>query len=233
MRAWALAPRRRPRPVFGRRRRSACRGRRSSSSTCSATSSEPGAPAATIGGLALVPRINRLTRAARRAGVPVIFTHERHRADLSDFGIELEYERVHCLEGSPGVELAAGLVVEPRDYHITSKRRYDAFQGTGPAPASAVARDRRARRDGGMHRRLRSTATVERARCLDYRVFLVQDGVAATSRARHRAALRCLGHVFARLTTARAVVAAFRSSTKATVLEGKPVAMDDGPGGWR
>ena len=40
------------------------------------------------------------------------------------------------------------------------------------------------------------------------------DGVAATSRARHRAALRCLGHVFARLTTARAVVAAFRSSTK-------------------
>ena len=79
---------------------------------------EPGAPAKTIGGLALVPRINRLSRAARRAGVPVIFTHERHRADLSDFGIELEYERVHCLEGSPGAELAAGLVVKPRDYHI-------------------------------------------------------------------------------------------------------------------
>ena len=55
---------------------------------------------------------------------------------------------------------------------------------------------------------------MQRARCLDYRVFLVPDGVAATSRARHAAALRCLGHVFARLTTTRAVVAVFRSSAK-------------------
>jgi ureidoacrylate peracid hydrolase len=174
---------------------------------------EPGAPAATVGGLALVPRINRVARAARRAGVPVIFTHERHRADLSDFGIELEYERVHCLEGSPGAELVPGLDVDHRDYHITSKRRYDAFQGTD------------------LHELLRSlgvdmlvvagvctdvcvSATVQRARCLDYRVFLIEDGVAATSRARHEAALRCLGHVFARLTTARAVVSAFRASAK-------------------
>jgi len=174
---------------------------------------EPGAPAQTIGGLALVPRINRLTRTARRAGVPVIFTHERHRADLSDFGIELEYERVHCLEGSPGAELAAGLVVEPRDYHITSKRRYDAFQGTdlhellrslgiGALVVTGVCTD------------VCVSATVQRARCLDYRVFLVTDGVAATSRARHAAALRCLGHVFARLVTTDAVVAAFRSSPK-------------------
>ena len=174
---------------------------------------EPGAPAATIGGLALVPRINRLTRAARQAGVPVIFTHERHRTDLSDFGIELEYERVHCLEGSPGAELAAGLLVDPRDYHIMSKRRYDAFQGTdlhellrslgiGMLVVTGVCTD------------VCVSATVQRARCLDYRVFLVRDGVAATSRVRHEAALRCLGHVFARLTTTSAVVAAFRSSAK-------------------
>jgi len=174
---------------------------------------DPGAPAQTIGGLALVPRINRLSRAARRVGVPVIFTHERHRADLSDFGIELEYERVHCLEGSRGAELAEGLEVEPRDYHITSKRRYDAFQGTdlhellrslgiGALVVTGVCTD------------VCVSATVQRARCLDYRVFLVTDGVAATSRARHAAALRCLGHVFARLVTTDAVVAAFRSSPK-------------------
>jgi nicotinamidase-related amidase len=174
---------------------------------------EPGAPAQTIGGLALVPRINRLSAAARRSRVPVIFTHERHRTDLSDFGIELEYERVHCLEGSPGAELAAGLVVEPRDYHITSKRRYDAFQGTdlhellrslgiGTLVVTGVCTD------------VCVSATVQRARCLDYRVFVVTDGVAATSRARHAAALRCLGHVFARLTTTRAVLAAFGPSRK-------------------
>jgi nicotinamidase-related amidase len=172
-----------------------------------------GAPAQTVGGLALVPRINRLTRAARQAGVPVIFTHERHRSDLSDFGIELEYERVHCLEGTPGAELVAGLEVEPRDYHVTSKRRYDAFQGTdlhellrslqiGVLVVTGVCTD------------VCVSATVQRARCLDYRVFLVRDGVAATSRARHEAALLCLGHVFARLTTTAAVLAAFRSPAK-------------------
>jgi nicotinamidase-related amidase len=177
---------------------------------------EPGAPAQTLGGLALVPRINRLSAAARRARVPVIFTHERHRADLSDFGIELEYERVHCLEGSPGAELAPGLVVEPRDYHITSKRRYDAFQGTdlhellrslgiGALVVTGVCTD------------VCVSATVQRARCLDYRVFVVTDGVAATSRARHAAALRCLGHVFARLTTTRAVLAAFGQPRKGDV----------------
>jgi nicotinamidase-related amidase len=177
---------------------------------------EPGAPAQTLGGLALVPRINRLSAAARRARVPVIFTHERHRADLSDFGIELEYERVHCLEGSPGAELAPGLVVEPRDYHITSKRRYDAFQGTdlhellrslgiGTLVVAGVCTD------------VCVSATVQRARCLDYRVFVVTDGVAATSRARHAAALRCLGHVFARLTTTRAVLTALGQPRKGDV----------------
>jgi nicotinamidase-related amidase len=177
---------------------------------------EPGAPAQTLGGLALIPRINRLSAAARRARVPVVFTHERHRADLSDFGIELEYERVHCLEGSPGAELAPGLVVEPRDYHITSKRRYDAFQGTdlhellrslgiGTLVVTGVCTD------------VCVSATVQRARCLDYRVFVVTDGVAATSRARHAAALRCLGHVFARLTTTRAVLTAFGQPRKGDV----------------
>jgi nicotinamidase-related amidase len=174
---------------------------------------EPGAPAATLGGPALVPRVNRLSRAARRAGVPVIFTHERHRADLSDFGIELEYERVHCLEGSPGAELAPGLVVDPRDYHITSKRRYDAFQGTD---LHELLRSLRIEMlvVAGVCTDVCVSATVQRARCLDYRVFLVKDGVAATSRARHEAALRCLGHVFARLTTTAAVVAALRSPAK-------------------
>ena len=174
---------------------------------------EPGAPAQTIGGLALVPRINRLASAARRVRVPVIFTHERHRADLSDFGIELEYERVHCLEGTPGVELAPGLVVEARDYHITSKRRYDAFQGrdlhellrslgVGTLVVTGVCTD------------VCVSATVQRARCLDYRTFVVRDAVAATSRARHEAALRCLSHVFARVTTTADVLAAFRSPAK-------------------
>ena len=74
---------------------------------------DPGAPVATPGGLALIPGINRLTARARAAGMPVIFTQEMHRADRSDFGIELEFEPPHCLEGTPGMDLAE--VEEPQD----------------------------------------------------------------------------------------------------------------------
>src|SRR5258707_10776672 len=70
---------------------------------------DEGAVQETPGGRALVPTINRLTAWARAHGLPVIFTHEMHRADRSDYGIELEYDPVHCLEGSAGSELAAGL----------------------------------------------------------------------------------------------------------------------------
>ena len=48
----------------------------------------------------------------------------------SDFGIELSFEPPHCLEGTPGMDLADGLDVAPTDYRILNKRRYDAFLGT-------------------------------------------------------------------------------------------------------
>jgi nicotinamidase-related amidase len=84
---------------------------------------------ATPGGLALIPRLNRLTARARAAGMPVIFTQEMHRADRSDFGIELEFEPPHCLEGTPGMDLAGELDVVTGDHRILNKRRYDAFLG--------------------------------------------------------------------------------------------------------
>jgi nicotinamidase-related amidase len=170
---------------------------------------DPGAPVETPGGLALVPGINRLARAARDGGAPVIFTHERHRADRSDFGIELEYEPAHCLEGTPGAELSPGLEVVPSDYHVTSKRRYDAFLGTdldGLLRSLGV----RALVMAGVCTDICVAATAQHARNLDYRVFVAQDGVAGTSRERHDAALLCLSHVFARLTTLDEAAAAFR-----------------------
>jgi hypothetical protein len=61
---------------------------------------DEGAVQETPGGRALIPTINLLATWARAHGLPVIFTHEMHRADHSDYGIELEYDPVHCLEVS-------------------------------------------------------------------------------------------------------------------------------------
>ena len=75
---------------------------------------DAGAVQETPGGRAIVPAINRLIAWSRGHALPVIFTHEMHRSDQSDYGIELEFDPVHCLEGTPGCELTDGLDVRPR-----------------------------------------------------------------------------------------------------------------------
>ena len=76
-------------------------------------------------------RIRPLVDAARAANIPVIFFKEEHRADMVDFGRELDgTENVHCLETSPSTEFAyEELDIRQHDYRIT-KRRYSCFFGT-------------------------------------------------------------------------------------------------------
>ena len=67
----------------------------------------PDAPVCTPGGMDLVPVIADLAQAFRSAALPVAFTQEMHRPDMSDFGIELHFEPIHCLEGSPSQATSA------------------------------------------------------------------------------------------------------------------------------
>jgi len=68
---------------------------------------------------------------ARDCNIPIIFIQEIHRANLVDFGRELDgVEDVHCLDNNPETDLAReqmGFI--EGDYHI-QKRRYSAFFGT-------------------------------------------------------------------------------------------------------
>jgi nicotinamidase-related amidase len=68
---------------------------------------------------------------AREVGIPVIFIQEIHRANLVDFGRELDGdEEIHCLDSNPLTAFAEEeLGMRPDDYRI-SKRRYSAFYGT-------------------------------------------------------------------------------------------------------
>jgi ureidoacrylate peracid hydrolase len=167
---------------------------------------DEGAVQETPGGRALIPTINRLAEWARAHRLPVIFTHEMHRADLSDYGIELEYDPVHCLEGTPGCELAAGLEVQARDYRIFGKRRYDAFLGT---ELDLVLRSKKVENliCCGVTTHVCVMSTVFTARNLDYRVLLPRDAVAAVSDAHQQAALLCMSDVFAYITSSAEVTA--------------------------
>jgi len=165
---------------------------------------DEGAVQQTPGGRALVPTINRLAAWARARGLPVIFTYEMHRADRSDYGIELEYDPVHCLEGSAGCELAAGLELRDGDYRILGKRRYDAFLGTD---LDLLLRSKKVENliCCGVTTHVCVMSTVFTARNLDYRVLLARDAVAAVSAEHQAAALLCMSDVFAYITTSAEV----------------------------
>lgn len=78
----------------------------------------------------LLSRAARVIIAARERALPVIFTQEWHRRDLSDIGRELDgSEGIHCIEDDPATAIVTDLGMLPSDYLI-KKRRYSAFFGT-------------------------------------------------------------------------------------------------------
>ena len=166
----------------------------------------PGAVMQTPGGLEIVPTINRLIAWARAWKLPVIFTQEMHRADRSDYGIELEFDPVHCIEQTPGSELLADLDTQPTDYRITSKRRYDCFLGTD---LDLLLRCKRIENlvTCGVTTHQCVMSTVFTARHLDYRVLLAADACAAVSPDHQAAALLCMSDVFAYVTDSETVCA--------------------------
>lgn len=168
----------------------------------------PGAPLATPRGMEIIPFIAGFAREARRRGFPVIYTQEMHRADGSDFGIELCFEPPHCLEGTDGLEVVAGLDPQPGDIRIRQKRRYNAFFGT---ELDVVLRSRGIQNllITGVCTDICVTATVHQARDLDYRCFVIEEGVDGTSPERHDAALLCMSHVFAYVGKAAEIGAMF------------------------
>jgi len=163
-----------------------------------------GAVQETPGARALIPTINGLSAWARSHGLPVIFTLEAHRPDQSDYGIELEFDPLHCLEGTSGCELAPGLDVQPKDYRVAGKRRYDAFLGTD---LDLLLRSKRIENlvCCGVTTHVCVMSTVFSARNLDYRVLLARDAVAAVSSDHQAAALLCMSDVLAYITSSAAL----------------------------
>ena len=68
---------------------------------------------------------------ARETGIPIVFIQEIHRADLVDFGRELDgSEDIHCLDDNPETDLAREVIDFRDGDYLVQKRRYSAFYGT-------------------------------------------------------------------------------------------------------
>jgi nicotinamidase-related amidase len=93
------------------------------------------------------------------------------------------------------MDLAKELDVKGGDYRILNKRRYDAFLGTD---LETLLRNQGIENllVAGVCTDICVTSTVQHARNLDFRCYVLRDCVAGTSVERHEAALLCLSHVF-------------------------------------
>ena len=150
-----------------------------------------------VGGRDMVPRINRLTDAGRKAGIPVIFTQEFHRKEKMDFGRELDgAESYHCMEGTEGVEIVKELKIEQGDY-VIKKPRYSAFLKTDlelllnglevmPGDTLIIVGDAT---NVCVH------YTSAEAHQLDYRIRVVEECCAGTSLEEHEASLTAIEYL--------------------------------------
>jgi nicotinamidase-related amidase len=159
---------------------------------------DPGAPIECPGGREIIPAIRRLLDVARRGALPVIYTQEAHRRQGVDFGRELDGEEpVHCVEGTPGVEIVPDLAPQPGDF-VLVKRRYSAFfatdldlllrgLGVDTLILTGAATDVCVR------------ATAQDAQQLNYWVVVPEECVAGTSVEQHRAALRNIAYILGKV----------------------------------
>ena len=149
----------------------------------------------------LIPNVRRLLEAARRSKIPIIYSKECHRPQRVDMGSEnypgtgLMYSsqtedgscRVHCVEGTEGVEIVDELAPAAGDY-IVQKRRYNAFLGTelnillkNLAVDTLIV--------SGVFSEVCVLFTAGEAHQLDYHVRLIEDCTAGVSIESTRAAV--------------------------------------------
>ena len=149
------------------------------------------APVRCVGGRDILPNVNRLIDACRRADIPVIYTQEVHRPTRIDMGRELDGDEPdHCLLGTEGVEIVEEVAPESGDIVVT-KARYNAFLGTdlefvlnglGVRPHDTLIMC-------GDATNVCVHYTAAEAHQRDYRLKVVEDCCAGSSEDAHEAAL--------------------------------------------
>lgn len=86
------------------------------------------APLQCEGATDTLPVMNEALKNARAKNIPIFHIYQEHRADMSDFGRELERSKPHCIVGSWGVKFVDGLDIAEGDYFILKKRFSGFFQ---------------------------------------------------------------------------------------------------------
>jgi biuret amidohydrolase len=132
---------------------------------------------------------------AREVGIPVIFIQEIHRADLIDFGRELDGdEDIHCLDSNPETEVAKEVLGFREGDYLIQKRRYSAFYGTDLEILLRGLKAETLILTGGLTDVCVHYTFVD-AHQGDYFCRVIEDCVAGSSEAAHEGALRAMEYL--------------------------------------
>lgn len=132
---------------------------------------------------------------AREAGIPIVFIQEIHRADLVDFGRELDgSEDVHCLDNNPETALAKEVIGFRDGDYLIQKRRYSAFYGTDLEILLRGLRADTLLLTGGLTDVCVHYTFVDGHQG-DYFCRVIEDCVAGSSQEAHEAALRAMEYL--------------------------------------
>ncbi len=142
-----------------------------------------------MGGSTTYENAPKIIKFFRDNKLPVIQIREVHRADMSDFGRELDgVEGVHCLEGTNAENYHHLTKPEGNDYLIT-KRRYSAFIGTDLDLLLQCLKVDTVFLIGGLTDVCVRFTAVD-AHQSNYHFYVVTDSVTGSSRKAHEYALR-------------------------------------------
>lgn len=130
----------------------------------------------------------------RAKKLPVIQVKEVHRADMIDFGRELDgSEGIHCMENSPYTDYAK-LTYPIEGEYLISKRRYSAFFGTDLEILLKGLHVDTLYLIGGLTDVCIHYTAVD-AHQHDYHIKVITDAVAGSSEEAHRYALSAIRYM--------------------------------------
>jgi len=167
----------------------------------------------------IVPAIQGLLSLFRDKHLPVVFTefvysesvpvligslHPEHRPAAPGAPRGFGLPSSSCLEGTPSAETVPALAPRPGEI-VVRKRGYDAFAGT-QLDTALRARNVTSLVVTGTMTDICVLATVTAALHREYRVTVVEDGVATLWPEIQRAALDIIGRAYGRVATAKEVV---------------------------
>jgi len=169
---------------------------------------DPASPTYTCGGQAIIPNIQKIIRAFRQAGRPVIYSRHVHHPDGLDAGIMGWWWEGMCLEGSPESEIHRDIAPIGNE-KVINKHRYSAFYNTDLETILRILKVEDLVMTGIMTN-MCCESTTRDAYFRDYRVFFTADGTGSVTEEMHLASLLNLAFGFAWVTDIDTVLAQLR-----------------------